>query len=41
LPPVDSGFIRAPEGPGLGVALNPDILKRPDARIRRTTLADQ
>ncbi len=37
LPPVENGFIRAPEGPGLGIKLNPDILKRPDARIRRTT----
>ena len=40
LPPVDSGRIRAPRGPGLGLALDPHILKREDARIRRTTVAD-
>lgn len=37
LPPVENGFIRAPEGPGLGLALNPDVLRRPDARIRKST----
>jgi len=40
LPPVENGFISAPEGPGLGLKLNPDILKRSDARIRRTELKD-
>jgi galactonate dehydratase len=40
LPPVKNGFISAPEGPGLGLKLNPDILKRPDAIIRRTELKD-
>lgn len=40
LPPVDNGFIRAPQGAGLGVKLNPDVLKRSDARIRKTTLGD-
>jgi galactonate dehydratase len=34
LPPVENGYICAPEGPGLGMALNPDVFKRPDARIR-------
>lgn len=37
LPPVENGFIRAPEGPGLGLELNPDLFKRPDARIRQST----
>ncbi|MHA1549092.1 MAG: enolase C-terminal domain-like protein, partial [Alphaproteobacteria bacterium] len=40
LPPVENGFIRAPEGPGLGMKLNPDILKRADARVRRTEAGD-
>ncbi len=40
LPLVENGFIRAPEGPGLGVKLNPDILKRPDTRTRRTEVRD-
>ena len=38
LPPVEEGFIRAPDGPGLGMKLNPDVLKRSDARIRKTSL---
>lgn len=37
LPPVENGFIRAPEGPGLGLALNPDLFKRADARVRQST----
>jgi galactonate dehydratase len=36
LPPIENGFIRAPSGPGLGMKLNPDVLKRSDARIRKT-----
>jgi L-alanine-DL-glutamate epimerase-like enolase superfamily enzyme len=36
LPPLWQGRIRLPEGPGLGIQLNPDVLKRPDARIRRS-----
>jgi galactonate dehydratase len=36
LPPVEDGFIRAPSGPGLGMKLNPDVLKRSDTRIRKT-----
>jgi len=38
LPPIENGTIRPPEGPGLGLALNPDVSRRADARIRRTTL---
>ncbi|WPZ35104.1 mandelate racemase/muconate lactonizing enzyme family protein [Thalassobaculum sp. OXR-137] len=38
LPPVEKGRIRAPDGPGLGLELIPDIAKRPDAQVRRSTL---
>jgi L-alanine-DL-glutamate epimerase-like enolase superfamily enzyme len=38
LPPVKDGYIRAPEGPGLGLALQPGVLKRKDANVRRTAL---
>jgi L-alanine-DL-glutamate epimerase-like enolase superfamily enzyme len=34
LPPVKDGFISAPEGAGLGMALNPDVFKRADVRRR-------
>lgn len=34
LPPIEQGFIRAPEGPGLGLELLPDLEKRPDATVR-------
>jgi L-alanine-DL-glutamate epimerase-like enolase superfamily enzyme len=40
LPPVKQGRITVPEGPGLGLALNPDVLKRDDAQVRRTTADD-
>ncbi len=36
LPPLEDGQIRAPEGAGLGTRLNPDVVKRPDARVRRS-----
>jgi galactonate dehydratase len=36
LPPIENGYIKAPEGPGLGVRLNPEVLNRPDARIRKS-----
>lgn len=38
LPPVEKGRIRAPEGPGLGLALQPGIAGRDDATVRRSTL---
>ncbi|MEZ5593485.1 MAG: mandelate racemase/muconate lactonizing enzyme family protein [Gammaproteobacteria bacterium] len=38
LPPVENGFIRAPDGPGLGLKLNPEVLKRSDVRIRKTSV---
>lgn len=40
LPPVIKGSIEAPQGSGLGIKLNPDIVKRQDSRIRRTSLTD-
>ncbi|MEO8157924.1 MAG: mandelate racemase/muconate lactonizing enzyme family protein [Betaproteobacteria bacterium] len=38
LPPVVDGFIKAPEGPGLGTKLQPGVLKRKDATRRLTKL---
>jgi galactonate dehydratase len=38
LPSVENGHISAPEGPGLGMALNPDLLKRSDARVKKSKL---
>jgi len=35
-PPLADGLIAAPPGPGLGLALRPDFLARPDVRRRRT-----
>ncbi len=40
LPPLRDGEITVPAGPGLGMALQPDLLKRPDCHVRRTTAAD-
>ncbi len=40
LPPIKNGQITAPAGPGLGTALNPDVIKRADARTQKTTAAD-
>jgi galactonate dehydratase len=36
LPPLENGRIAAPTGPGLGIALQPDILKRKDCHVRRS-----
>jgi galactonate dehydratase len=36
LPPVENGFIRPPDGNGLGMSLAADILKRPDVATRTT-----
>tara|TARA_R110002096_G_scaffold120777_4_gene261686 strand:- start:149 stop:367 length:219 start_codon:yes stop_codon:yes gene_type:complete len=33
-----TGMIRAPEGPGLGLKLLPDVPKRQDAHLRRSAL---
>jgi L-alanine-DL-glutamate epimerase-like enolase superfamily enzyme len=37
LPPIENGMIHAPDGPGLGLELLPDVPQRPDARVRRST----
>ena len=36
LPPLEDGQIRAPEGAGLGIKLNPGVVERPDATVRRS-----
>jgi len=38
LPKVENGFIQAPNTPGLGMKLNPDVFKRADARVRKSSL---
>jgi L-alanine-DL-glutamate epimerase-like enolase superfamily enzyme len=38
LPPIEDGHIRAPDGPGLGLVLQPDVLKRADCQVMRTAL---
>lgn len=38
LPPLDRGFITAPAGPGLGIDLLPDLVRRPDATVRTSRL---
>ena len=40
LPPINHGRISAPQGPGLGNALNPDIFNRGDVRTQKTTMSD-
>lgn len=40
LPPVANGEITVPKGPGLGLALQPDVLKRSGVSVRRTTASD-
>ena len=40
LPIVENGFVRPPEGPGLGMSLLPDIYRRADAQIRVTSELD-
>ena len=36
LPVVENGMVSAPEGPGLGTALRPEVFERGDAHIRST-----
>jgi len=36
LPPIENGMIRAPDAPGLGLKLLPEVLKRKDCHIRRS-----
>jgi L-alanine-DL-glutamate epimerase-like enolase superfamily enzyme len=38
LPPIANGMITVPDGPGLGTRLQPDVPRRSDARVRRSTL---
>jgi len=38
LPPMQDGMIRAPDGPGLGIKLQPDVLKRADCQVQRSAL---
>ncbi|MBM3489460.1 MAG: mandelate racemase/muconate lactonizing enzyme family protein [Alphaproteobacteria bacterium] len=38
LPPLENGYIRAPDGPGLGIKLLPDLKQRKDARVRISKL---
>lgn len=36
LPPLREGRLTVPPGPGLGLALDPERLKRPDVHRRRS-----
>lgn len=40
LPAIDKGQITVPPGPGLGTALQPDVVTRGDVQVRRTTAQD-
>ena len=40
LPPIVKGEITVPPGPGVGTALQPDVVKRKDVHVRRTTATD-
>ena len=40
IPRIEDGYIYPMEGPGLGTKLLPDIAKRADATVRRTTIDD-
>jgi L-alanine-DL-glutamate epimerase-like enolase superfamily enzyme len=40
LPPIENGMITVPKGPGLGLALQPDVMTRPGVTVRRTTAKD-
>lgn len=36
LPPIERGMITVPRRPGIGTALQPDVLRRPDVTVRRS-----
>ena len=36
-PRIENGFVYAPEGPGLGTQLRPELFDRPDATVREST----
>ena len=38
---IEDGHILPPMGPGIGTSLLPDVVKRPDARVQISRLADQ
>jgi galactonate dehydratase len=38
LPVLENGTIRPPEGAGLGIALQPDLVRRPGASVRRSSI---
>ena len=40
MPPIVQGKISVPDGPGLGVELRPELMKRPDCVSRKTTAKD-
>ena len=40
LPIMENGYVRPPEGPGLGMELLPEVRNRKDAVIQRTTAKD-
>jgi galactonate dehydratase len=40
LPIMENGYVRPPEGPGLGMELLPDIARRPDSVVRRISEKD-
>ena len=40
LPAIENGEITVPTGPGLGTALQPDVLARDDVSVRRSTDSD-
>ncbi|MBV1695535.1 MAG: mandelate racemase/muconate lactonizing enzyme family protein [Hyphomicrobiales bacterium] len=38
LPPIERGMITVPRRPGIGTALQPDVLLRPDVTVRRSAV---
>lgn len=38
LPPIENGTIKPPAGPGLGIALQPDLLQRPGVSVRSSRM---
>jgi L-alanine-DL-glutamate epimerase-like enolase superfamily enzyme len=38
LPRIEDGYVYPMSGPGLGTRLQPDVVKRADARIRRSSV---
>jgi L-alanine-DL-glutamate epimerase-like enolase superfamily enzyme len=40
LPLIENGMVAAPDGPGLGTSLRPEVFERADAHIRTTALRE-